>query len=132
MDLLRFGLHLRGLRDLGPLYKVWTVCAFFLHGMAGIAICANVACNSNCVRRIRRNANTPGMGAPLTAFQFSAGRGQSRLLRLRLQGKGGSNMKTKMKADPEDIPNAYLSSRNHGALEYEVGSSESCQNWLSR
>lgn len=56
-------------------FGTWGFCiksrrAFFLHGTTGIAICADIACNSNCVHRIRRNAHTPGMGAPLTAFSF--------------------------------------------------------------
>jgi hypothetical protein len=73
VDLLHLGLRLHGLRDLGDLYEVRTVCSFYLHCMAGIAICAGVAGNSSRVPRIGRNARTPGMGASLTAVQFSAG-----------------------------------------------------------
>jgi hypothetical protein len=38
--------------------------------MAGIAIYADAAGNGNRVHRIGRNADTPGMGASLTAFDF--------------------------------------------------------------
>jgi hypothetical protein len=40
--------------------------------MAGIAICADVADNGSRLRRIGRNADTPGIGASLTVFSISS------------------------------------------------------------
>jgi hypothetical protein len=53
------------------------------------------------------------MGAPLTAFQFSAGRvsaGEDNcdLLVSARKVQGGTNMKTNRKDDLEDLPMAYL------------------------
>jgi hypothetical protein len=153
VDLLCFGFHLHGLRDLGPLYRIWAVCAFFSHGMAGIDICTNVACNSNCVRRIRDNADTPGMGAPLTAFSFQLLAADNCDSLVSACINGGSNAKSRMKADLEDSSMAYLAPAimaiaviavvlvvrllqvpevSHKWPWGKAGSSKSSQDWLSR
>jgi hypothetical protein len=40
--------------------------------MAGIAVCAGAAGHGSRLRRIGRNADTPGIIASLTAFRFPA------------------------------------------------------------
>jgi hypothetical protein len=70
VDLPRIGLRLHGLRDLGDLYEARTGCSFCRHRTVGISIYTNVAGNGSRLRRIGRNANTPGLGASLTAFDF--------------------------------------------------------------
>ena len=69
VDLFRIGPGLFGLRDVGDLYEARTGCSFCIHCMAGIAICADVADNGSRLHRIGRNADTPRMGASLTAFR---------------------------------------------------------------
>jgi len=72
VDLFRIGPRLFGLRDMGDLYEARTGCSFCIHCMAGIAICADVAGNGSRLRRIGRNADTPGVGASLTVFSISS------------------------------------------------------------
>ena len=72
VDLSRIGPGLHGLRDVGDLYEARTGCSFCIYCMAGIALYADVAANGSRLRRIGRNADTPGVGASLIAFQFPA------------------------------------------------------------
>ena len=80
VGLLRTGLRLYSLRNLGYLHKVRASGSFGIRGMVGIAIHADFAVNGSCVPRMGGHAGTSGMGASLTAFRFPAGPGLFDLL----------------------------------------------------